>query len=72
MPTHPAAHELASAQSWFKSSYSDGTGQNCLEATHLSPSIAIRDSKTPTGPALLLPPAAWTAFLTHVGREEKP
>ncbi|MGI5425866.1 DUF397 domain-containing protein [Streptomyces sp. CA-179760] len=37
MPTHPAAHELASAQSWFKSSYSDGTGQNCLEAAHLTP-----------------------------------
>ncbi|MFB7930795.1 DUF397 domain-containing protein [Streptomyces sp. NPDC056039] len=71
MTTHPIATELAPADAWFKSSYSD-PGQNCLEATHLSPSIAIRDSKTPTGPALLLPPAAWTAFLTHVGREEKP
>ncbi|MGX1562280.1 DUF397 domain-containing protein [Streptomyces sp. NPDC055506] len=69
MTTHPIATELASGEAWFKSSYSD-PGQNCLEAAHLTPSIAIRDSKTPTGPALLLPPAAWTAFLTHVGREE--
>ncbi|WP_328413936.1 DUF397 domain-containing protein [Streptomyces violaceus] len=75
MTTHLIATELAPDESWFKSSYSD-PGQNCLEAAHLSPSptpsIAIRDSKTPTGPALLLPPAAWTAFLTYVGREEKP
>ncbi|MGW0864657.1 DUF397 domain-containing protein [Streptomyces sp. NPDC002611] len=69
MPTHPSAKELAPLQAWFTSSYSDAT-QNCVEVAHLSPSIAIRDSKSPTGPALLLPPAAWTAFLTHVGREE--
>lgn len=58
--------ELAPEQAWFKSSYSDGTGQNCVEAAHLTPGIAIRDSKNPTGPALLLPASAWTPFLTHV------
>ncbi|MEV0633604.1 DUF397 domain-containing protein [Streptomyces sp. NPDC050619] len=68
MPTHPVAPELAPDYAWFKSSYSDGTGQNCLEAVHLpqARAIAIRDSKTPTGPALLLPPTAWTPFLTHL------
>jgi hypothetical protein len=71
MPTHPTASEVAPDYAWFKSSYSDGTGQNCLEATHLPPTIAIRDSKNPTGPALVLPPATWTAFVTHVGEMAK-
>ncbi|MCT9078654.1 DUF397 domain-containing protein [Streptomyces fulvoviolaceus] len=66
MPTHPTAPELAPDHAWFKSSYSDGTGQNCVEAALLTPAIAIRDSKNPTGPALLLPSAAWTPFITHV------
>jgi hypothetical protein len=69
---HPrlTAPEVAPEHAWFKSSYSDA-GQNCLEATHLPPTIAIRDSKNPTGPALVLPPATWTAFVTHVGEMAK-
>ncbi|MBD0837696.1 DUF397 domain-containing protein [Streptomyces sp. TRM68416] len=66
MPTHPAAHTLAPKRTWFKSSYSDGTGNNCLEAAHLPPAIAIRDSKNPTGPALVLPASAWAPFVAHV------
>ncbi|MFE7274346.1 DUF397 domain-containing protein [Streptomyces sp. NPDC057623] len=66
MPTMPTAHELAHENAWFKSSYSDGTGNNCLEAARLpAEGIAIRDSKNPTGPALVLPPTAWTAFVAH-------
>jgi hypothetical protein len=75
MTTHFSAPDLAPEQAWFKSSYSDGTGtncveaawikssysdpgQNCVEVAHLTPTraIAVRDSKNPTGPALLLPP----------------
>ncbi|MBC7267841.1 MAG: DUF397 domain-containing protein [Streptomyces sp.] len=73
MPAFPAAYELAPRAAWFKSSYSDGTGQNCLEATPLphptAPSIAIRDSKSPAGPALLLPSSAWAAFVAYLGQE---
>ena len=59
--------EIAPEQAWFKSSYSDGTGQNCIEAARLTPTgIAIRDSKNPTGPALLLPATAWTPFVTQL------
>jgi hypothetical protein len=59
--------EIAPEQAWFKSSYSDGTGQNCVEAAHAIPTgIAIRDSKNPTGPALLLPATAWVPFLSHL------
>ncbi|MEV0483107.1 DUF397 domain-containing protein [Streptomyces sp. NPDC050508] len=66
MPTYPTASELAPQQAWFKSSYSD-PGQNCIEAAHLTPTgIAVRDSKNPTGPALLLPATAWAPFLSHL------
>ncbi|MET7570212.1 DUF397 domain-containing protein [Streptomyces sp. NPDC005492] len=52
---------------WFKSSYSDGTGNNCVEAALPAPGeIAIRDSKNPTGPALHLPASAWAPFLAHL------
>ncbi|MFM9614681.1 DUF397 domain-containing protein [Streptomyces sp. V2] len=53
---------------WVKSTYSDGQGGQCVE---WSPSYArahglvpVRDSKTPTGPTLLLTPAAFTGLLT--------
>ncbi|MGW0879304.1 DUF397 domain-containing protein [Streptomyces sp. NPDC002671] len=65
-PRHTAP-ELAPEDAWFKSSYSDGTGTNCIEAARLTPHIAIRDSKNPAGPALLIPAQAWAAFLAHVG-----
>lgn len=66
MTTHSAALELASEGAWFKSSYSDGTGTNCVEVARLTPAIGLRDSKNPTGPALLVPPTAWTTFITHI------
>jgi hypothetical protein len=54
--------ELHGAQ-WRKSSYSGGSGGNCVEvATNLPGLVAIRDSKHPTGPALVLTPTAWQAF----------
>ncbi|MFI2202540.1 DUF397 domain-containing protein [Streptomyces sp. NPDC020192] len=66
MPTYPVSTELAPEHAWFKSSYSDSGGQNCLEATPLHPHIAIRDSKNPAGPALLLPSRAWTEFIDRL------
>ncbi|OIJ95250.1 DUF397 domain-containing protein [Streptomyces colonosanans] len=60
------APELAPDHAWFKSSYSDGNGQNCVEVAHVAPHIGIRDSKNPHGPALLLPSHAWTEFIAYV------
>jgi hypothetical protein len=49
---------------WRKSSYSGGGGNDaCVELAHLGSMIAVRDSKNPTGPALLANPAA---LLTHL------
>ena len=61
--------ELRGAQ-WRKSSYSGGSGGNCVEvATNLPGLVAIRDSKHPNGPALVLPPATWQAFTTALRTE---
>ncbi|MCD9872317.1 DUF397 domain-containing protein [Streptomyces guryensis] len=62
---HEARAHGATTRTWSTTA-SDG-GQNCLEAARPTPGgIAIRDSKNPTGPALLLPRAAWTTFVTHL------
>ncbi|MCX4908876.1 DUF397 domain-containing protein [Streptomyces sp. NBC_00878] len=47
-----------------KSTYSDTQGE-CVEvATNIPTTIAIRDSKHPTGPSLRVRPATWEAFQT--------
>ncbi|MGA4840691.1 DUF397 domain-containing protein [Streptomyces sp. G45] len=49
---------------WRRSSYSADTGGECVEVADLVPHIAIRDSKRPDGPAITIPAAAFTAFVT--------
>ncbi|MEW1700744.1 DUF397 domain-containing protein [Streptomyces sp. NPDC091278] len=54
---------------WFKSSHSGGSGNNCVEvadARTAHATVGVRDSKDPSGPALWLRPAAFTAFATAV------
>ncbi|MGQ0772927.1 MAG: DUF397 domain-containing protein [Pseudonocardiales bacterium] len=52
---------------WRKSSYSGGGGSACVEVADLPGSArAVRDSKDPTGPALIVTPSAWTAFTTSL------
>ncbi|MFC4534290.1 DUF397 domain-containing protein [Sphaerisporangium dianthi] len=51
---------------WQKSSYS-GTDDNCVEVAHLPlGDLAIRDSKNPNGPVLLLTAGEWHAFITDM------
>ncbi|MFE9607786.1 DUF397 domain-containing protein [Streptomyces sp. NPDC006012] len=52
---------------WRKSSYSGSEAGSCLEVLDDHPSgIPVRDSKTPHGPALLLPRSAWSSFVRGV------
>ncbi|MGP3989146.1 DUF397 domain-containing protein [Streptomyces sp. 3N207] len=52
---------------WFKSSYSDNQGGECVEGARLSAGVmAVRDSKQPDGPAFAFRSDAWSAFLTSV------
>jgi Domain of unknown function (DUF397) len=48
---------------WRKSRYS-GTQGNCVEvATNLPAIVAVRDSKNPSGAALIVSRSAWAAFV---------
>lgn len=47
---------------WFKSSYSGSQG-DCVEVAWLANgAVGVRDSKNPTGPALVFAPDEWDAF----------
>jgi hypothetical protein len=51
---------------WRKSTRSGGSG-NCVEvADNLPNVVAVRDSKDPDGPALVVEPAAFAAFAAAV------
>jgi Domain of unknown function (DUF397) len=54
---------------WVKSSFSFSNG-NCVEvATRQAPQGTehlVRDSKHPSGPVLVFPPTAWSAFVRAV------
>lgn len=63
-----------SAAKWFKSSRSRD-GQECVEVAHLTDgAVGVRDSKNPSGPALVFTPAEWDAFTVDLqdGRFEGP
>ncbi|TDC86599.1 DUF397 domain-containing protein [Actinomadura sp. 7K507] len=48
---------------WRTSSHS-GSGDQCVEVAPLSNDLrAVRDSKDPAGPALVLTPPAWRGLL---------
>lgn len=56
---------------WFKSSYSNGTGGDCVEiASNVPALVPVRDSKAPDGPALLLTAHAWTPFVAALKADE--
>lgn len=54
------------AAPWRKSTYSNGQG-GCVEVSdgHVG-IVPVRDSKDPSGPALVFPASAWSAFISAV------
>ncbi|MCX5417170.1 DUF397 domain-containing protein [Streptomyces sp. NBC_00059] len=50
---------------WFKSSYSSGSGDSCIEVAVASETVHVRDSKVEEGPRLSLAPASWARFVTY-------
>lgn len=51
---------------WFKSRRS-ASGKDCVEVAHLDGGVVgVRDSKNPTGPALVFAPGEWDAFTAGV------
>ncbi|KAK1179889.1 DUF397 domain-containing protein [Streptomyces sp. NBS 14/10] len=51
---------------WFKSTYSGQDPSACVEIADLTTAVGVRDSKDKSGPALLIPPAAWTEFVRGI------
>jgi ABC-type amino acid transport substrate-binding protein len=52
---------------WRKSSKSGNNGGNCVEvARSLRGIVAVRDSKNPDGPKLIVSPVGWRTFMASV------
>jgi uncharacterized protein DUF397 len=51
---------------WRKSSYSNGSGGNCVEVADLPSGRAVRDSKHPEGPTLIFSKGGWQAFVQGI------
>ncbi|MGK8490375.1 DUF397 domain-containing protein [Nocardia asiatica] len=51
--------------SWVKSSYSSAD-RDCVEVAFLGEGVGVRDSKNPTGPALVFTPSEWDSFTAHI------
>ncbi|MDX3519771.1 DUF397 domain-containing protein [Streptomyces scabiei] len=51
------------ASAWFKSSYSTGSGGECVEVAVCPHTVHVRDSKDIVRRGLAVDAAAWTAFV---------
>ncbi|NJA55274.1 DUF397 domain-containing protein [Streptomyces sp. NEAU-H3] len=52
--------------SWFKSTYSGGEGDNCIEVALDVEAVHVRDSKDRRRDSFAVASGAWAAFTTHV------
>ncbi|MFJ9110016.1 DUF397 domain-containing protein [Streptomyces sp. NPDC102283] len=53
---------------WFKSSYSGGDGDSCVEVASCPSTVHVRDSKLDESPQLALAPAPWAHFLAYASQ----
>jgi uncharacterized protein DUF397 len=58
--------EAASLRGWRKSSHSGGGNGECLEVADGHGAVPVRDSKVPTGPALVFAVGGWSSFVAAV------
>jgi len=54
---------------WRKSSYTHDNGGNCVELARLPGAVAVRDSKDPGGPVLLVTPGSLRAAVAEATAE---
>jgi Domain of unknown function (DUF397) len=53
---------------WRKSSYSGGSGGNCVEVADHGSRVLVRDTRDRAGLVLRFSPAAWRRFADQVKR----
>ncbi|MFI9171519.1 DUF397 domain-containing protein [Streptomyces lincolnensis] len=58
-----AATDISHRPAWFRSSYSNGAGGECVECASTAGGMLVRDSKSETGPFITLGSGAWRTFL---------
>ncbi|MFF9685799.1 DUF397 domain-containing protein [Streptomyces sp. NPDC014623] len=59
--------DASALDGWRKSTYSGNEGGSCVEVLDGHPAgVPVRDSKSPQGPALLIPAASWSSFASAV------
>ncbi|MFJ3820379.1 DUF397 domain-containing protein [Streptomyces nodosus] len=51
------------ARQWFKSSYSGGSGTECVECAHMPDGVLVRDSKRANGPVIAVRVQTWRDFI---------
>ena len=57
----------SSRLNWRKASYSGTNGGGCVEvATNMPGIVAVRDSKNPHGPVLLVRRDEWASFIARL------
>jgi hypothetical protein len=56
---------------WYKSSYSGGGGQDCIEIANEPATVHIRDSKNTTGPIVDVAPAPWQVFVAYAAADRR-
>ena len=55
-----------SSATWRKSSYSGGSGGDCVEVADSTDMVLVRDTKDRAGAELGFTPGAWKRFLSDV------
>lgn len=51
---------------WRKSSYSNGTGGECVEVAHLGAAVGVRDSTRLDKPHIAVRRSAWSEFVSSL------
>ena len=59
--------EVGFVNTWRKSSFSgQGGNGSCVEVGFAGEGVAVRDSKSPTAGAIVVPAAGWRGFLSRL------
>ncbi len=60
-----------SIPSWFTSTYSGGSGTECVECARTENGVLVRDSKCGEGPVIAVRGAAWASFTQALRKGER-
>ncbi|WP_405897913.1 DUF397 domain-containing protein [Streptomyces sp. NBC_00727] len=62
--------EREESHRWFRSSYSGGSGTECVEAAFVGEGAAVRDSKRPLQGQIRVNARAWAQFVRSARARE--